>query len=176
MNKSEAKILLVEDEPNLQFLFEKQLKVLGYQVSDVADDGLSAMSKVLEVPYHLVFMDIRLKGIDGVEITQRIRKTERQRGIHTPIIGMTAFGNRELCVEAGMDDFLQKPVMLQQLRETIDRWLGSGAPNQKSLTDPGSLERIEENHDCRETDDQLNAIHQRIVDLRKRAGLDDTSN
>lgn len=123
MEKSDAKILVVEDEPALRFMVERQLKVLGYQASDIVETGLLAVQKATENQYHLIFMDVRLPDLDGVSATQQIRESEGRKGIHTTIIGMTAYAQRERCLDAGMDDFLQKPVLLTQLKEMLGKWL-----------------------------------------------------
>ncbi len=63
---------------------------------------------------------LRLPGMDGIEATVNIRKAEGDR--RTPIVGLTAYGERQLCLNAGMDDFLQKPVLLEELSEVITKW------------------------------------------------------
>lgn len=123
MDKSDAKILLAEDEPSLRFMVEKQLKVLGYPIPDMANNGLVALQKAIENKYDLIFMDVRMPELDGVESTQQIREHEHSTGVHTTIIGMTAYAHKERCLEAGMDDFLQKPVLLEPLTEMLEKWL-----------------------------------------------------
>jgi len=171
MDKSEAKILLVEDEPSLRFVVERQLKALGYRVTDVADNGILAVQKALADQYHLIFMDVRLPELDGVSATGRIRDGEKKSGIRTPIVGMTAFSHRDICLEAGMDDFLQKPVMLEQLQHVLNKWLQESqleraseeaCRREPSLIDEVSFER---------TDEKLKEIQQRIESLRKKVGL-----
>jgi len=162
MNKEEIIILLVEDEPVLQFLFERQLDKLGYSIFRVVDNGLVAVDAVFEQTYHLVFMDVRLLGIDGMTATEQIRQKEKERGNHTNIIGMTAFAGRQRCLDSGMDDFLQKPVLLEQLAQTIEKW--------SVLTQPEKPNAVSAHHLIK-SGDKLDAIQNRIANLRKQVGL-----
>ena len=168
MDKLDASILLVEDEPALQFVFERQLRTLGYRVAAFADDGLLAIEKVLSEPFHLVFMDVRLPEIDGITATERIRMAEETNGTHTTIIGMTAFAQRRRCLEAGMDDFLQKPVLLEQLEATIAKWLNTATTSQEvgPKFEPAEMQKFSQ------TETKLKAIQEKIANLRKRVGLD----
>ncbi len=163
MNKAETSILLVEDEPVLQFVFERQLQKLGYKVARVVDDGLAAVEAVVAQPYHLVFMDVRLPGVDGMTATKRIRKIEAEKARHTKIVGLTSFSERQRCLESGMDDFLQKPVLIEQLGETVEKWLNH----------PSSTDIIPYAEDLQRTAVQLTAIQSRIANLRKQLGLED---
>lgn len=65
MSVSDLKILLVEDEPMLQFVFEQQMKKLGFRIARISDNGRDAVEQVLSNNHHLVFMDVRLPGMDG---------------------------------------------------------------------------------------------------------------
>jgi CheY-like chemotaxis protein len=166
VNKHDAAILLVEDEPTLQFVFEKQLQKLGYKLARKVDNGLVAVEATLGQQYDLVFMDVRLPGLDGMSATERIRAAENEVGKHTKIIGMTAFAERQRCLDFGMDDFLQKPVLLEQLNDAIERWLNPAQEVVLSGTATVSTE------DFQKTEAQLDAIRARLISLRKRAGLD----
>ena len=76
--------------------------------------------------YDLVLMDVQMPQMDGLEATKTLRSLEREKSGHTPIIAMTANamkGDRERCLEAGMDDYLSKPVKAQHLNEIIERYL-----------------------------------------------------
>ncbi len=169
VSKQDAAILLVEDEPTLQFVFEKQLQKLGYKVARIVDNGLVAVEATLGQQYHLIFMDVRLPGLDGMSATERIRAAENGAGKHTTIIGMTAFAERQRCLDSGMDDFLQKPVLLEQLSETIEKWLNRSHGAVSSGTAALSKEHLEK------IGTQLEAIQARMIDLRKRAGLHGSS-
>ena len=171
MNNVDTHILLVEDEPALQFVFKRQLQALGYRVSAIADNGLSAVEKVMESPYQLVFMDVRIPGIDGILATKQIRNAEKKTGSYTPIVGMTAFAERELCLDAGMDDFLQKPILLDTLAPVLAKWLiAIEAKPASSVTETGK--EVPDSERFKQTDEKLKAIQDRITDLRKRVGLE----
>jgi CheY-like chemotaxis protein len=170
MSKPGASILLVEDETILQFVFEKQLDVLGYKVARIVDDGLVAVEAVLCHQYDLVFMDVRLPGLDGMGATERIRAGENAAGQHTKIIGMTAFAERRRCLDSGMDDFLQKPVLLEQLSEVIEKWLNL---DHEAVKPAVLAERAEVSLEYfQKAATQLDAIQTRIINLRKSVGLD----
>src|ERR1700722_7826396 len=121
MDKEQPRILLAEDEPTIRYVAERQLKALGYSLADIAENGLSAVEKALSTDFDIILMDIRMPELDGLSATRRIREA----GIATIIVGMTAFSHKEQCINAGMNDFLQKPVMLDQLRATLLKWLNS---------------------------------------------------
>jgi CheY-like chemotaxis protein len=168
MNKGDARILLAEDEPSLQFLFEKQLKSLGYHLADVAENGLVAVEKAIQKPHHIIFMDVRMPELNGLLATQLIRDRELHLGRRTTIVGMTAFAHRDRCLSGGMDDFLQKPVMLHQLGEMIERWLKvpQSAPAARPISVSPNADKYQD------IDDQLERFQRRLDDLRKQVGLD----
>ncbi len=90
-------------------------------------DGSEAIRSLETFPYDLVLMDVQMPGVDGLEATRRIRDP-RSAVLHhrIPIIAMTAHamqGDRERCLEAGMDDYVTKPISPQELAEALDRWL-----------------------------------------------------
>jgi CheY-like chemotaxis protein len=126
MINDDFRILLVEDDPLLQFVFEQQVKKLGLSVHKIVGNGLDAVDTILADKYHLVFMDVRMPGLDGLSATERIRRAERLTGAYTPIVGLTAFAHRGKCLRVGMDDFLQKPIELEDLQEVIEKWKLSG--------------------------------------------------
>ncbi len=124
-----ARILLVEDNLVNQKLAVALLKKEEYPV-DVVDNGLKAVQAVQENIYNLVLMDIQMPEMDGFEATREIRKNEKG-GRHIPIIAMTAHamdGDRELCLNAGMDDYLSKPIDHDELFTLIRKWSGKYLP------------------------------------------------
>ncbi|MEW6258602.1 MAG: response regulator [Thermodesulfobacteriota bacterium] len=123
------RVLLVEDNPINQKTAYILLKKLGYDV-DLAENGKQAVVKVMENLYDIVFMDIQMPEMDGLEAVRRIRHLEG--GIcHTPIVAMTAHamtGDREKCIDAGMDDYLSKPIDREALAAVLQKWLCSKKP------------------------------------------------
>ena len=121
-------VLLVEDNIMNQKVAIRQLNLLGY-AADVANNGQEALDALATIPYALVLMDCQMPLMDGFEATRRIRNTELSSGAHVQIVAMTANamrGDRELCLEAGMDDYLSKPILRGQLEALLARRLPQG--------------------------------------------------
>jgi len=121
---SGVRVLLVEDNEVNRKLALHMLKRLGCSV-DVATNGREAVEKTASHAYDLVLMDIQMPEMDGIEATRRIREREEGSGKHLPIIAMTAHameGDRERCLNAGMDDYLSKPVKIERLAQVIEKW------------------------------------------------------
>jgi signal transduction histidine kinase/ActR/RegA family two-component response regulator len=122
-------VLLVEDNLINQKLAARLLEKMGCHV-DIANDGVDAVSKFSESSYDLVFMDCQMPNMDGFEATSRIRELES--GHRTPIIALTANclpEDRARSFQVGMDEFLTKPVVKEQLRDALSRWTPNQAPN-----------------------------------------------
>ena len=139
MTPSKGWILVVEDNPVNQMVATGLLQALGYRTS-TAVDGLAAIETARDGAFDAILMDVHLPHIDGYTATRHIRAHETR---HRPIIAMTAAaveGERERCLEAGMDDFLTKPVNAALLAETLERWL---APT-PSYSDRLDLDRLAE--------------------------------
>jgi signal transduction histidine kinase/CheY-like chemotaxis protein len=123
-----ARILLVEDNPLNKKLAQFILIKAGYVV-DFAENGEEAVEKYTSTPdgVDLIFMDIQMPGMDGREATRRIREFEaRSAREQVPIIAMTAEimkGDREKCLQAGMDDYIAKPIRQDMVYEMIEKWL-----------------------------------------------------
>lgn len=116
-------VLVVEDNVVNQKLVTRMLETLGCSV-DVAANGLEAVERVKNFPCDLVFMDCQMPEMDGYEATAEIRRYE-DTSKHTPIIAMTAHtmqGDREKCLEAGMDDYISKPIKKEIVSEMIRKW------------------------------------------------------
>jgi CheY-like chemotaxis protein len=119
-------VLLAEDDLVNQMVIEDMLRVLGCEVHVVAN-GSEARASAAEGDYDIIFMDCHMPLMDGWEATRRIRDDEQRTGIHRPIVALTAdslLEDRDRCMAAGMDDFLNKPATRQQLAATILRWTG----------------------------------------------------
>ncbi|MCB8983486.1 MAG: GAF domain-containing protein [Ardenticatenaceae bacterium] len=115
-------ILLAEDHPTNQKLALRILQRLGYR-ADVAANGLEALTAVERQHYDVILMDMQMPEMDGLEATRQIRRREAETGAdHLPIIAMTANamqGDRELCLAAGMDDYVSKPIRVEMLVEAL---------------------------------------------------------
>ena len=122
----QARVLVVEDNATNQLVAKGMLAKFGVH-ADVAADGREALSALEKLTYDLVFMDCQMPVMDGYQATVQIRDPQSKVTDHAiPIIAMTANamqGDRDLCIEAGMDDYLAKPVDPAKLRGALERWL-----------------------------------------------------
>jgi CheY-like chemotaxis protein len=124
------RILLAEDGAVNQRVAVGLLRNQGHSVV-VANDGEEAVAALDQQPFDVVLMDVQMPKMDGLEATQAIRRKEQSSGRRTPIIAMTASamkGDRERCLEAGMDSYVSKPIDLRQLNEALERCAAKG-PN-----------------------------------------------
>lgn len=141
----DKQILLAEDNPINQKLAVTLLRKGGYRVKKV-DNGLQAVEAVKSGAYGLVLMDVQMPEMDGIEATKRIRELSDEK-THIPIIAMTAHamrGDREKCLEAGMDDYISKPIQPEELFKILDKWteIHSGDGEERNVK-PGNEKVIE---------------------------------
>lgn len=149
-----AHVLLAEDNEINSLYMTEVLEALGY-TCDVAGNGRLAVQAVQEKDYDLVLMDCQMPEMDGFEATRTIRALQKDGVLqgHLPVVALTANaikGDRERCVESGMDEYLTKPVSGQQITDVIARLLAkqhnSNTPDQKQSTD-----------------DSVEALHERVT-------------
>jgi PAS domain S-box-containing protein len=118
-----ARILLAEDNPTNQVVAFGMLRKLGYDDVSIATDGAQARDMALAGEYDVILMDCQMPEMDGYEATRQLRAA----GCTVPIVAMTANaikGDRERCLEAGMNDYLSKPIDLRVMRSMLARWAG----------------------------------------------------
>jgi CheY-like chemotaxis protein/HPt (histidine-containing phosphotransfer) domain-containing protein len=137
--RQRARILLAEDNPVNQKVAVKALEKLGY-ATDTVDDGAQALQATREKRYDLILMDVQMPVMDGMEATRQIR--DAHSGSLNPavtIVALTAHamaGDKERCLNMGMDDYLAKPVKAAELQEVISRWLTTGGSGPESEAKP----------------------------------------
>ena len=123
--QGKKRILVVDDNETNQLVAVQILLRLGYH-AEVAANGAEAVEAFRTLPFDLILMDCQMPHMDGYDATRTIREAEKATGQHMPIIAVTANamkGDREKCLAAGMDDYLRKPVKMEELRVTLERWL-----------------------------------------------------
>jgi two-component system sensor histidine kinase/response regulator len=130
---SGMRVLLAEDNPVNQRLALRLLEKMGHRVT-LVDNGMAALDQATHDNFDLILMDVQMPGLDGLSATRHIRQWEQANGGgHVPIIAMTARamqGDRERCLEAGMDEYLSKPIDSERLRQAISQY------------DPGQVEPV----------------------------------
>lgn len=133
------RVLLAEDNRVNQRLATHILERFGHRV-ELARTGEEAVEAVYRDRFDVILMDIQMPGMDGLEATRRIREFETERGRYTPIVAMTAHamvGDRDRFIEAGMDDYVSKPISKDRLREVLRGIQRTGAP-------PNIVEAVED--------------------------------
>jgi len=141
------RLLVVEDHPLNQLVIKDLLDSLGYAF-DLASNGVEALRALEQNDYSLILMDCQMPELDGYEATRQLRRTERDKGQpRTPVIAVTAHAladEREKVLQAGMDDFLTKPIQVAALTHTLDKWAsrarrfgaGNSEPTQTTPAEP----------------------------------------
>jgi len=125
LKSSKAKILVVEDNLFNQKVAQKILERFGFKPS-VAENGQIAFDEVMNNNYDLVFMDIQMPVMDGIEATKNLRASEHKLTKRPIIVAMTANAlaeDKERCLNAGMDDFITKPITIDSIKKVLEKWL-----------------------------------------------------
>jgi signal transduction histidine kinase/CheY-like chemotaxis protein len=123
----DLRILVAEDNLINQTVILHTLTNLGHNPA-IAQNGKEALSALENGVFDLVFMDVQMPEMDGLTATRKIREAEQKTGSHTPIIAMTAHamkGDKEICLAAGMDDYISKPASSDQIRDMIAKVFGA---------------------------------------------------
>jgi len=135
------RVLLCDDNAINQKVAARLLQQMGYKAT-IAANGVEALTAIDKQPHDLVFMDVMMPEMDGLEATRQIRLRQKDQAKHpnfkSPIIivAMTAnamAGDREKCISAGMDDYLAKPVRPEEVRAVVERWGPNAAPSPASI-------------------------------------------
>jgi signal transduction histidine kinase/CheY-like chemotaxis protein len=143
---TEAWLLVVDDHPVNRDVLVRQLRLLGLD-ADTAADGREALEAWAPGRYAAVLADLHMPAMDGFELTRRLRAAEAEHGgTPTPVVAVTANamrGEEERCLLAGMDAYLAKPVAIDRLRVTLERWLpiGEGAAASPSAGTGAAIDR-----------------------------------
>jgi len=151
-----ARILVAEDNRVNQTLVTRMLEKMGHSVT-VASNGQEALAMATQQTFDLIFMDVQMPEMDGLTATAKIREAEKNTGTHIPIVAMTAHalkGDRERCLQAGMDAYISKPISSKDVEESIMRNINTSvvgveakaeSPKGRTITwDPAhALERLD---------------------------------
>ena len=122
-------ILVVDDKPENLTAVRAALEDLDYRLVE-AQSGRDALRRLLQQDFALILMDVQMPTMSGFDATRAIREAEGTTGVHVPIVAMTAHamsGDRDRCLEAGMDDYVTKPVSLATLEGTLRRLFATPA-------------------------------------------------
>ena len=119
------KILIVEDDETSRFFIQTFLRKNNFDFK-VAEDGKMVLELFGTERFDLILMDVQMPVLDGISATEAIRGKEAISGGHTPIVGITAYalaGDKEKCLNAGMDDYISKPIDIRLLYDTINKYM-----------------------------------------------------
>lgn len=177
MSSARPLILLVEDNPDLRFLAGRQLAMFDVRVDEASDGRMAVeMFTSQDYNYNLVLMDVMMPSTDGIAATKMIREHEEKNKLkRTPIIGITAYANRDACLESGMDDYLFKPVLLEALSEILAKWLPEVDIKDKyQQTRQQAITRVDQaSKELLQTSEELKRVSEKLSELKKKFGIAD---
>ncbi|MCJ8519493.1 PAS domain S-box-containing protein [Pseudorhizobium tarimense] len=130
----ELDVLVAEDNDVNQIVFTQILQATGWRF-EIAENGAKAVEAWQEKNPSLILMDVSMPVMNGHQATQKIRELQKQTGGHVPIIGVTAHAlesDKQLCLAAGMDDYMSKPISPELLEQKIRQWLGDAGASRSS--------------------------------------------
>ncbi|HUY68190.1 MAG TPA: response regulator, partial [Alphaproteobacteria bacterium] len=122
----QARILVGEDHPMNQLLIRKLLQRFGVGYFKIVDNGAEILNLSQEVKWDVILMDCHMPEKNGYDTTKEIRDLEKTTGVHVPIVAMTAnamVGDREKCLRYGMDEYVSKPIDVDELKEVLGQWI-----------------------------------------------------
>jgi CheY-like chemotaxis protein len=122
VSRDKLKILLAEDNIINQKVATGIVEKMGHSVR-IAGDGTEVLSIMDTESFDVILMDVQMPNMDGFDATRTIREREKLSGSHIPIIAMTAYamkGDREKCLEVGMDGYVSKPINVNELEQALD--------------------------------------------------------
>jgi CheY-like chemotaxis protein len=141
--RTRLRILLAEDDAVNQIVAVRMLNNRGHAVVTAAS-GSDALVALEREPFDLVLMDVQMPGMDGFETTAAIREREKESGTHVPIVALTASamkGDRERCLQAGMDGYVSKPLLIRELYEAVERFSKVDSPAEGESTEREVFDR-----------------------------------
>jgi CheY-like chemotaxis protein/HPt (histidine-containing phosphotransfer) domain-containing protein len=124
-------VLVAEDHPYNQLLIRKLLQKFGIGTVRVVENGTAVIAACQEEDWDIILMDCHMPQMNGYDATKAIRDRERPIGKHIPIIAMTAdamVGTKDKCLRFGMDDYISKPIHIDELKQVLGQWLVFDAP------------------------------------------------
>ena len=133
-------VLVAEDSQINQIVATRALERCGCHVH-IASDGVEALDALMARRYDAVMMDCQMPNLDGYEATAELRRREHP-GLHTPVIAMTAHAmdaERQRCLDAGMDDYISKPIRTAELKDALDRSIAASDRRQPAVAATAKL-------------------------------------
>lgn len=158
INAADVRILLAEDHPLNQVYMRKLLEVFGIRHFDMVENGAEALDRLKNHSYDLVLMDCHMPVMGGYEATEAIREQEKKTGKHLLIIAMTAdamVGTREHCIQAGMDEYITKPIEEEEFYYLLAQWINFEYKIQDILSPPPISHNLDGLKQFSDTEEEL---------------------